>query len=95
MDYAAWLSARTGKVYRLPAELEWEYAARAGVMAAAPDSDEQVREWTCSEYRREYEGQEQYCASRLPEAVAIRGSDWRAGADPLSDDLEFRLVREP
>lgn len=91
-SYAQWLSAKTGKRYRLLTEAEWEYLARAGGVQVSHEAANYGAEAECCKSLAE--GRDRWTttapvASFAPDALGlydVRGNVWEWLEDCYHDD---------
>lgn len=83
--YCEWLSAKTGKKFRLPTEAEWEYACRAGKLKRTPLPEKELTKYAW--YKANAEGSKpQPVGKKMPNAWGLHDmlgnvGEWVIGLD--------------
>jgi formylglycine-generating enzyme required for sulfatase activity len=102
--FLGWLSAQSGRTYRLPTEAEWEYTSRAGASSAFPWGDEITPSEANYDHTARYRDSPTAPYRGYPEAVTayppnamgfyqMQGNSWEWTSGCLDGTCRDRVVR--
>lgn len=102
LTFCKWLSAKTGRFYRLPTEAEWEYAARAGSKTAFSFGDDTTQLVSYAWYRGNSMEKYQKVGQKKPNAYGLfdmhgNVAEWTMDQyEPAAyADLAGKVTRDP